>query len=159
MLNLALTDLAGGHGHFTVKSWVAHAGGQFKRVAEQEIAQQHRGLMAPARMDGWHVPTRVGIVENIVVHQRGGVHQFDGSGQIDVRWLDRARGASHQKRQQRTETLATVLGDMIDDATQALWPAGQNLLNTRFNTGHLGAHEVAGVAFQCRQVCCRVNHS
>ena len=73
------------------------AAGQVKRVRKQVIAQQNAGPVAPARIDGLHMPAHGCCIEHVVVHQRGRMNDFDHGGQRMVRGGDAAASLGGQE--------------------------------------------------------------
>ena len=46
-------------------------------MGQQIVAQQHAGLVVPAGVDGVEMPPHRGLVEHVVVNQRGRMDQLD----------------------------------------------------------------------------------
>ena len=55
-----------------------------ERLAEQEIADQDARLVAPQHAGGELAAPHFALVDDVVVQQRRGVHEFDGGGELDV---------------------------------------------------------------------------
>ena len=54
---------------------------QLEGAGEQEVADQHAGLVAPDRVGGGHAAPQVALVDHIVVQQGGGVDELDRGGE------------------------------------------------------------------------------
>ena len=57
---------------------------QLESAAEEKIADQHRGLVAPDGIRGGEAAAQIAVVDDIVMQQGGGVDEFDRGGEGDV---------------------------------------------------------------------------
>ena len=57
---------------------------ELEGAAEQEIADQHRRLVAPDRVGGGEAAAQVALVDHVVMQQRRGVDELDRGGERDV---------------------------------------------------------------------------
>src|SRR3546814_16436627 len=55
---------------------------QFKRAAEQEVAYEHAGTVAPDDVRRLAAAPHTGSIDHVVVEQRCRVDEFDGGGQL-----------------------------------------------------------------------------
>ncbi len=86
-----------------------------ERARIQEIAYQYAGRIAPHGVGGRAAAAHAGHVDHVVVQQRGGMQELDGSGQqIQVVALMPQRLATEQ-HQQRAQAFAPGRGDVIAD--------------------------------------------
>ena len=87
-----------------------------KRLAEQEIADQHAGLIAPQHPRGQLAAPQFAFIDHVVMQQRRGVHEFDRGGELDMAVAGIAGEAGHRQCQHRAETFAArgnqVVGDL-----------------------------------------------
>ena len=89
-------------------------------LAEEIIADQHARLVAPDHARRQLAAPQLALVDHVVVEKRGGVHELDAGGELDMAV---ARVAAHPRRgdgQHRPQPLAAggdqVPGDVGDDA-------------------------------------------
>ena len=68
--------------------------------------------MAEQRVDGRQPASKHGVIDGVVVHERGEMHQLDDSGQCDSARLRPPVDGARQERERRTEHLATHLQQM-----------------------------------------------
>ena len=68
---------------------------ELEGAAEQEVADQHRRLVAPDRVGGGRAAAQVAVVDHVVVQQRGGVDELDAGGEAE---LARAAIAAQPRR-------------------------------------------------------------
>src|SRR5262249_37072050 len=86
--------------------------GQVEGVGEQVVAQQDARLVAPAGVDGADVAADGGVVQNVVVHQGGGVDHLDDRPEGGVCGRDRPAGTGGQQQQGGAQALAAVVGQV-----------------------------------------------
>ena len=79
---------------------------QHHGVGEENVPQQHGQAVAPQGVSRGFVPALVGLVNHVVMHQRGQMHHFQQRAQADVLRLDSSRGPAHQQRQRGPQHLA-----------------------------------------------------
>ena len=89
-----------------------------ERLAEQEIADQHAGLVAPQHARRQLAAPHVALVDDVVVQQRRGVHELDRRRELDMAVAAIAAEARGRQRQHRPQPLAArrdeVVGDLRD---------------------------------------------
>ena len=85
-------------------------------MREKTIAQKNAERIAPARVQGWLPPTPLGLIHDVVVHERGDVNEFDDHGKIDVARVDFASCAAGEKSKKRAQTF-TPTADGIGHIT------------------------------------------
>ena len=87
-----------------------------ERLAEQEVADQHACLIAPEHARRKLAAPELALVDDVVVQERGGVHEFDRGGELDVSVAGIAGQVCHRQRQHRAQALASggdqVVGDL-----------------------------------------------
>ena len=97
---------------------------QLERPAEQEIADQHRRLVAPHRVGGVAAAAQIAGVDDIVVQQGRGVDELDRGGERDVAVAAIAAHPGAGERQHRPQPLAAagddVAGELRDQRHRAL---------------------------------------
>ena len=82
--HLALGDHGGGGGENVERAQRADLDHHLEGLAEQEIADQHARLVAPQHAGGEPAAAHLAFVDDVVVQQRGGVHELDRRGELDV---------------------------------------------------------------------------
>jgi hypothetical protein len=82
-------------------------GGQHEGVGEESVTEEHRGMGAVRSVGGGATMARIGAIEDVVVHQRGEVDQFDDAGAADQGGGRRTAGACAES-EQWAETLARM---------------------------------------------------
>ena len=82
--DLALGDHGGGGGQDFERLQRADLDHHLEGLAEQEIADQHARLVAPQHARGEPAAPHVAFVDDVVVQQRGGVHELDRGRELDV---------------------------------------------------------------------------
>ena len=111
-------------------------------LAEQEIADQHARLVAPQHAGGELAAAHVAFVDHVVVQQRGGVHEFDRGGELDMAVAAVAGELGHRQREHRPQPLAArgdqVVGDFRDHGDVG---AGARQ-DGRVDALHVGGHQV-----------------
>ncbi len=88
--------------------------GQGKGVREQKIADQDTGFVVAAGVDRFAMAADGGLVQHVVVDQRGGVDHFHHGGQRDVFVLDLAQRLGRQQQQGRPQSLTPQTEGMLD---------------------------------------------
>jgi hypothetical protein len=114
---------------------IALADGDPERLHVEPVAGKHAGLVAPGAVGGRPAAAHLGVVDHVVMHQRGGVDHLDDGSQADRGVALGAAGAGAQQHQRRTQALAAAelevtrdLGDRVDradrvEADELLHPA------------------------------------
>ena len=85
------------------------AGGQGKEI----VAEHQRDTAVPARMDGRAPAPPAGVIDEVVVDQRGGVKQLDGGGGVDGPAQIVVAQPCGQEHQRRAQALAAG-SDSVD---------------------------------------------
>ena len=86
-----------------------------ERLAEQKIADQHARLVAPQHAGGELSAPQLALVDDVVVQQRRGVHEFDRGGELDVAVAAVAGEPRQRQRQYRPQPLAAGTDEVIGD--------------------------------------------
>ncbi len=113
--HLALGDDRGGVGKNVEGVDRADLDHHLERLAEQEIADEHARLVAPDHARGELAAAKLALVDDVVMKQCRGVHEFDARGELDV---GAAAIAEHRRcgdRQHRPEPLAAGIDEMARD--------------------------------------------
>jgi len=82
-------------------------------LAEQEIADQHAGLVAPDHPGGRAAASEIALVDDVIMQERCRVHELDRRGELDVGF---ALVAKHRRRgqcQHRPEPLAARRNQVV----------------------------------------------
>ena len=79
--HLALGDDGRGVGQDVEDAEIAGLDHELEGTAEEEVADQHRCLVAPDRVGRGRAPPEVALVDHVVVQQRRGVDELDGRGE------------------------------------------------------------------------------
>ncbi len=85
---------------------------QFEGTAEQEIADQHRRLIAPDGIGAGQTPAQGAVVDHVVMQQGGRVDEFHAGGQTDVTLAAVAAQFGGGQGQHRAQALAAGGDDM-----------------------------------------------
>jgi hypothetical protein len=115
-----------------------------ERSAEQEIAHQHAGLVAPERVGGRQPTAQVALVHDIVMEQRRRMNEFHTSGQPDMAVAAIVAELGGRQRQQRPQALAAcgddVPGQLWDQRHRALHALEDALVNQPPHRHQAAAH-------------------
>ena len=85
------------------------------RLDVEEIAGEHRDVVAPLRVDGLPPAPHIRIVDDVVVHQRRGVNELDDGGvEHGARPGVAAQARAHQQHR-RAHALAAALQQVVAD--------------------------------------------
>ena len=79
---------------------------QLEGAAEQEVADQHAGLVAPYRVGRGEPAAQVALVDHVVVEQGRGVDEFDAGGEGDMAPAGISAHAGRYQGQQGSEPFA-----------------------------------------------------
>jgi len=97
----------------------AQAGGDLRRLAQQEVAGQDRHQVAPLGVGRRHPTAGVGIVHHVVVVQRAEVHELAGDpAQNELVRGGRAAGGAGGEGQRRPEALSAGPDEVAADLAQ-----------------------------------------
>ena len=123
--HLALGDHAGGVRQDAQRFERGRLHHHLEGLAQQVVAHQHARLVAPDDACGLLAAPEVALVHHVVVQQRGGVHEFDRGGELQVVFALIAAHARGGQRQHRPDALAAGvdqvagdLGDQLDVAAR-----------------------------------------
>jgi hypothetical protein len=106
LAQLAVADLAESGGEDRDDAGVLGGGGEHRRAGEEEVAEEDDGARAEDGVEGWFATAEGGAVDRVVVHERGGVEQFDAGGGGDQRFEVIGVGAARQEEEERAQPLA-----------------------------------------------------
>ena len=85
------------------------------RLDVEEVAEQHRDVVAPPRVHGHAAAAHVGVVDDVVVHERRGVDELDHRGvEHGAIAAVAAQPRGHQQHR-RTHALAAALLEVVAD--------------------------------------------
>ncbi len=112
LIDLALGDDRAGAGQDLQHLEAAILHHQLERPAEQEVADQHAGRVAPDEVGGALATPQVRPIDHIIVQQRGGVDELDRRRQAVVARAAIAEQARARERQHRAHALAAA-GDQM----------------------------------------------
>ena len=133
LLHLALGDDGRGGGEDVEHAQAAVGDHELEGAAEQEVADQHRRLVAPDRVGGGRAAAQAAVVDHVVVQQRGGVDELDAGGERQLARAAIAAQARGQQGQDRPHPLAAggddVAGQLGDQADLALHPVEDDLVD------------------------------
>ena len=146
--HFAFGDAVGGVGEDAHHRHAVEFDHQLEAARIQEIADQHAGRIAPDRIRRAAAAAQVGLVDHVVVQQRGGVDELDDRRQLVVVGTDRAGGAAGQHHQHRPQALAAgrddVLGHLVDQHHVRRQPSTDQRVD--------GGHVAGGEGLDRRQV-------
>ncbi len=116
--HLALGDGVGGVGQDPLHVHALEFDHQLEAARVQEVADQHRGGIAPDRVRGLAAAAQVGFVDHVVVQQGGGVDELDHRRQLVGVCTMVAKRAGGEQQQHRPQPLAAgtddVFGHLVD---------------------------------------------
>ena len=104
--HFALGDRRRGRGENVERAQRADLDHHAKRLAEQEVADQNAGLVAPQHARRQLAAPQFAFVDHVVVQQCGGMHELDGGGELDMAVAGIAGEAGHRQRQHRAQPLS-----------------------------------------------------
>ncbi len=84
-------------------------------LAEQEVADQHARLVAPDHARRLPAAAQIALVDDVVVEQRGGVHELDRCRELDVAVAGIAEHLRGGERHHRPQALAAGRDQMVGD--------------------------------------------
>jgi hypothetical protein len=95
----ALADAVGCIGDDLADVGVIDGGAEAGAVGEKKIAQQDGGFVALEMVEGGAFSAHLGLVENVVMNERGDVDHLDdrAQGVMDVAWVSGGAGAQEQE--------------------------------------------------------------
>ena len=135
MVDLALGDHRGGAREDAQHPEAAILDHQFEAAREQEVADQHRGGIAPDDVGGALAAPQPGAVDDVVVEQGGGVDELDRGREPMVaraRIIEQARARQGQHRAHPLaaagDEMAGKLGDQGDLALHPLEDDGVDMV-------------------------------
>ena len=131
--HLALGDHRGGLGqdaHDAHRTGLDH---HLERARIQVVAHQHAGGVAEHGVGGVAATAQVGLVDHVVMQQRGGVDELHHGGQQLVMGAFIAQRARHHQHHGRTHALAAgaddVVADRADQDHLGIQPAADNRID------------------------------
>ena len=113
-----------------------------ERLAEQKIADQHARLVAPQHAGGELAAPHLAFVHDVVVQQRGGVHEFDRGRELDVAVAVIAGEPRHRQGEHRAQPLAAGRDQVIGDLGDHRHLRSRARQNGRVDAIHVGGDEV-----------------
>ena len=128
---LALAHRVGRRGDAASQQRVPEAAAEVVAVADEHVAEHHRGLVAGEAVHGRRAPPRVGAIEYVVVHERGHVHHLHHRGEglrrlrLRVGRLGVEHGVEGEQHERGAEHLAAVPSDAADQMVHAVEVAVQ----------------------------------
>jgi len=106
---------------------------QLERAAEQNVADQDAGLVAPYRVGAGVAPAQVAFVHHVVVEQGGGMDEFDAGGELDVALAGIAAQAGGGQGQHRAQAFASggdnVAGKLGNERNVAVHAADNGVVD------------------------------
>ncbi len=96
-------------------------------MGDEIVAEKDGGLVAAKVIDGGAFSPQLGLVEDIVVDQRGHVNHFDNGGEDGVGISQFAAGFSSQEHEGGPEHFAAEAGDVANEVVDAGEVGGQLL--------------------------------
>ncbi len=116
--HFAFGDGGGGGGENVERAQRADLDHHAEGLAEQEVADQHAGLVAPQHPRRQLAAAQFALVDHVVMQQGRGVHELDGGRELDMAVAGVAGEVGHRQRQHRAQALAArrdqVVGDLRD---------------------------------------------
>ena len=113
--HLAFGDDGGGTRQYLERAERADLHHHAKRLAEQEIADQHARLVAPEHACGELAAPHLALVNHIVVQERRGMHELDGRRELHVPIPVVTCEPRHRQREHRPQPFAPRCDQVIRD--------------------------------------------
>ena len=88
---------------------------QRHRLEVQEVAEQHRDVVAPPRVHRLAAAAQLGLVDDVVVDERRGVNELDHRRVQHRALAGVARHARGHQQHRRTNPLAAAVLDVVAD--------------------------------------------
>ncbi len=111
--HLALGDDGGGAGEDVEHGKAAGVDHELEGAAEEEIADQHAGLVAPHHIGGELAAAQGGGIHHVVVQQGGCVDELDGGGQLHMGIARVFAGAGGGQCQHGAQALAARFDQVL----------------------------------------------
>jgi hypothetical protein len=92
---------------------------ELERVTEEAVAQQHGKFRTPLGHGGRSAAPLGRAVHDVVVHQRGQMHQFHHDGEVDVPRRDAAGGVRGEQNERGPNPFAAAFQRVADVACDA----------------------------------------
>ena len=106
-------------------------------MREEIVAQQDGRLVAPFGIDRGGMPADHGLVEDVVVHQRGRVDHLDDRRQHGVILGQRAARLPREQHERRPQPLALKIGTVVDQMLHERESAAELVLKDPLGRGQL----------------------
>ena len=123
---------------------------QFEGPGEQEVADQHAGLVAEHLVGGGLAPAQRALVHHVVVQKGGGVDELDRRGEPDRLVAGMAAQAGRGQGQHGAQTLAArghdIGGELRDKGDRALHPVDDRLVHRPHVVADEGSQPLERVA-------------
>ncbi len=104
--DLAFGNRCGGCGEDVERTQRADLDHHPERLSEQEVADQHAGLVAPQHPGGQFAAPQFAFVDHVVMQEGGGMHEFDRGGELDMAVAGIAGEVGHRQGQHRAQPFA-----------------------------------------------------
>ena len=139
--HFALGDHRGGAGKHLETGERANFDHHLEGLAQEEIADQNARLVAPKHPRRVLAAPHVALVDDVVVKEGRGVHEFDRGGELDVALAAIAAKARRRQGQDRTHPFSPrgdkVVGDLRDHRHLRSRPRQNGLIDL----GHVASDE------------------
>jgi hypothetical protein len=141
--HLAFGDDRGGGGENFKRSERGDFDHHLERLAEQEIADQHARLVAPQHACRELAAPHLAFVHDVVVQQRGRVHEFNGGRELDVAGAGIIGEPRHGEGEHRAQPLAAGRDQVVGDLGNHRDLRSGARQYGRIDAVHVGGHELA----------------
>ena len=137
LVNFAQRQVTAHVGQGAQDASVARGHATAQGTRDEEVAHEHCHVVAPHIVDGGLATALGGLVDDIIVDERGIVQHLEGSGALQRLVVDAAKELGAQQRDDRSQELAFVLE-----------VGGHNAVSERAVTGQRGHDDlIEGVQF------------
>ncbi len=91
---------------------------EFCRARKEEVASQYGGGRRPARVQGGHAAPKQGAVNQIIMHQGGGVQKFHRRAEGDEFFEGRIQHVSDEQAEGGADAFASRGKQMLEGGAQ-----------------------------------------
>ena len=120
-----------------------------ERLAEQEVADQHARLVAPDHACRLLAAAQAALVDDVVMQQRRGMHEFDAGGELDVTIAGIAEHLGGGERHHRPQPFASRRDQMIGDLGDHLDVGARLGKDQLVDTAHVGRGQIEQLLDRC----------
>ena len=140
--HLALGDHRRRRGKNLQRLQAADLDHHLERLAEQEIADQDAGFVAPQHAGGEPAAAKLALVDHVVVQKRRRMHELDRGRELDMAVAAIAGEPRQRQRQHRPQPFAAGVDQVIGDLGNHRHLGAGALQDHAIDAFHVRAHEI-----------------